>query len=119
MTLPATDAVGLTVGSGIEALIHEPEASSDTVTVVCDTEALNRHGWSSAFTAAWLTIDVHTSMEALGLTAAMSAALDAEHLPCNVLAGFHHDHLLVPVGEADRAVDCLLSLRETGGTSDR
>lgn len=119
VAVAAAQAGGLGVGSGIEALIREPEAVGETVTVVCDTEALERHGWSSAFDAAWLTIDVHTSMEAVGLTAAMSAALGAQQIPCNILAGFHHDHLLVPVDLADRAVDCLLSLRDRDGRAGR
>lgn len=116
VTVAAADARGLEVGSGIEALIREPEAAGETVTVVCDGESLERNGWSSAFDAAWLTIDVHTSMAAVGLTAAMSAALGDEQIPCNILAGFHHDHLLVPVADVRRAIDCLMSL---GGRSEQ
>jgi len=53
---------------------------------------------------------VHSSLEALGLTAAVSAALTEAHISCNVLAGFHHDHLLVPVADADRALEILHEL---------
>lgn len=110
VSVAADDATGLTVGSGIEALIREPEVFGETVTVVCDAATATRNGWSSAITAAWLTLDVHTSMEAIGLTAAISKALGAARIPCNVLAGSHHDHILVPVDDADRAIDVLQSL---------
>jgi len=50
---------------------------------------------------------VHSSLEAVGLTAAVSARLTSAGISCNVLAGFEHDHLLVPVERADDAVSAL------------
>lgn len=57
----------------------------------------------------WITLEVHSSLAAVGLTAAVSTALAAEEISCNVIAGRHHDHLLVPV---DRVGD---ALRVLGG----
>jgi len=119
VTVSGADAAGLRIGSGIEALIREPMAFGETVTVVCDTETVERRGWTSVFAAAWLTIEVHTSLEAVGLTAALSNTLGAAGIACNVLAGFHHDHILVPVDQADRAVDCLRSLDGRAGRPNR
>jgi hypothetical protein len=42
------------------------------------------------------------------LTAAFSATLGKAGIPCNVLAGFHHDHILVPVDLAQQAIDVLM-----------
>ena len=50
---------------------------------------------------AWLTLSIQSSLEAVGLTAAVSARLAERDIACNVLAGYHHDHLLVPVARAD------------------
>ncbi|MFK8022429.1 MAG: ACT domain-containing protein [Ilumatobacter sp.] len=61
---------------------------------------------------AWLTLTVESSLEAVGLTAAFSRALGDAGVPCNVLAGYRHDHLLVPVEQVDRAID---TLRRLGG----
>ena len=97
----------VTLGDGVEALLREDEG----VTAVATVEAAAREGWAVDFEAAWLTLDVHSSLEAVGLTAAVAAALAAEDIPCNVLAGYLHDHLLVPVGRADDAVACLARLR--------
>ena len=62
------------------------------------------------FVAAWVTLEVHSELEAVGLTAAVSRALTQARISCNVLAGFHHDHLLVPVGDAARALEVLSEL---------
>lgn len=96
------------LGDGVEAVLREQEGT----TVVATVEAAAREGWDVGFEAAWLTLDVHSALEAVGLTAAVATALAAEAIPCNVLAGYHHDHLLVPVDRVDAAVACLARLRE-------
>ena len=47
----------------------------------------------------------------LGLSRVVSPRLAAEGIPANVLAGFHHDHILVPADRADDAIAALRSLR--------
>jgi len=54
---------------------------------------------------------VHSTLDAVGLTAAMSRVLTEHNIPCNVLAGYYHDHLLVPLELADQAIAALESLR--------
>ena len=53
---------------------------------------------------------MHSELEAVGLTAAVGKALTDARISCNVLAGFHHDHLLVPVADAPRALEVLTEL---------
>ncbi|MDH3540770.1 MAG: ACT domain-containing protein [Acidimicrobiia bacterium] len=60
--------------------------------------------------AAWLTLDVHSALDGIGLTATVTTALAAAGIPCNMLAGAFHDHLLVPTAEADRAIAVLEAL---------
>lgn len=95
------------LGGGVEAVISEAEGA----TVVCTLEAAAAGNWSVDFEAAWLTLDVHSALEAVGLTAAFSAALGAASIPCNVLAGYFHDHVLVPAEKAEAAIVCLEALR--------
>ena len=99
--VPVAGAVAL--GAGVAALISEAEGTTAVVTVA---EA-ERRGWPVGFRAAWLTVSVHSALEAVGLTAALAAALAARGIPCNVLAGYHHDHLLVPHDRADEAIAAL------------
>lgn len=62
---------------------------------------LRRHdadqtGLPYEFVAGWITLEVRSALDAVGLTSAVSAALTQAGISCNVLAGYHHDHLLVP-----------------------
>jgi hypothetical protein len=57
-----------------------------------------------------ITLDVHSALDGVGLTAAVASALAAEGIPCNMIAAHHHDHVFVPAGEAERAVEVLLRL---------
>jgi hypothetical protein len=97
------------LGDGVEVVLAEGEGT----TVVATVEAAERHGWPVGFVAAWLTLDVHSALEAVGLTAAVATALADEAIPANVLAGYLHDHLLIPADRADDAVACLTRLRQS------
>lgn len=92
----------------IEAAVREAEGLT-AVLPRAEADALGLH---YDFVGAWITLEVHSSLEAVGLTAAVSAALTDAQISCNVLAGFHHDHLLVPVADADRALEVLHELSE-------
>ncbi|MFI2565058.1 N-acetyltransferase [Paenarthrobacter sp. NPDC018779] len=94
---------GKPVEGDVEAAVREAEG----LTVVLRRAEADRLELSYDFVAAWITLQVHSALEAVGLTAAVSAALTHAGISCNVLAGFHHDHLLVPVADADRAMDVL------------
>jgi uncharacterized protein len=59
------------------------------------------------FRAAWITLEVHSELAAVGLTAVASTALAKEGIACNMVAGAFHDHLFVPVEVAARAVEVL------------
>lgn len=68
-------------------------------------------GLDFSFEAAWLTLAVYSSLSLVGLTAAVATTLANEGIACNVIAGLHHDHLLVPVDRVDDALRCLHALK--------
>lgn len=88
------------------ATIVEAEGGTYVVTV----DDARRAGAPVEFEAAWLTLTVNSSLEAVGLTAAASGVLADAGIACNMLAGFHHDHALVPLRRADEAVRLLRGL---------
>lgn len=91
-----------------EATIRETEGT----TLVLRREHADAAGIAYDFVAAWITLTVHSDLAAVGLTAAFSTALADAGISCNVLAGYHHDHLLVPVARRDDALEVLAALSE-------
>jgi hypothetical protein len=89
------------------ASVREPEGLS---VVMPEAQALAL-GLPVAFTAAWITLSVHSDLAAVGLTAAVATALARAGISCNVIAGVYHDHLLVPVAQAARAMAALQALQ--------
>lgn len=57
-----------------------------------------------------VTLTVHSSLEAVGLTADFSHALTKAGISANVVAANYHDHILVPAADAERAVEALRQL---------
>jgi len=99
-----------------KALSLEPLCSfheKEGVTVILPKASAEEKGFSSSLVFAWITLTVHSSLEGVGLTAAVSRALAEAGISCNLVAAFHHDHLFVPLKDADRAMQVLRKLSET------
>ncbi|WP_171129121.1 MULTISPECIES: ACT domain-containing protein [unclassified Ruegeria] len=60
-----------------------------------------------------ITLQVHSSLEGVGLTAAVSNALAQANIPANMVAGFHHDHVYVPADQAEDALRVLVQLQRS------
>lgn len=81
-------------------------------TLVLKREDADRLKLDYHFIAAWITLKVHSSLEAVGLTAAFSQALAAENISCNVIAGYYHDHIFVGKDDAKKAMRVLTELSQ-------
>jgi hypothetical protein len=57
-----------------------------------------------------ISLEVHSSLSAVGLTAALSSALADAGISANIVAALRHDHILVPWDRRDEALHCLQSL---------
>jgi hypothetical protein len=62
-----------------------------------------------------ITLRVFSSLEGIGLTAAVAEALTAAAIPCNMVAAFHHDHVFVPSSMAEVALAVLRRLQISAG----
>jgi hypothetical protein len=96
------------VPSGIRpvAIVREAEG----LTLVLRQDEADAAGLAYDVVLEWVTLRVHSALEAVGMTAAFSAALAAAGLSCNVVAGLHHDHIFVPAGRGAQAVEVLRAL---------
>ncbi|MFF4604698.1 ACT domain-containing protein [Streptomyces sp. NPDC001339] len=95
--------------------VAEPEG----LTLVLRQEEADRTGLDYDYVAGWITLRVHSALDAVGLTAAVATALAEGGLSCNVVAGFHHDHLFVPYEAAEEALRRLDALAERADREDR
>ncbi len=59
---------------------------------------------------AQITLRIHSSLEAVGMMAAIAAALAARDIPCNAVSAYYHDHLFVPWSRRDDAIAALQAL---------
>jgi len=88
------------------AMVREPEGIS-YVLPRADADSV---GLPYDFVAGWITLRVHSALGAVGMTAAVSAALAEAQISCNVIAGSAHDHLLVPHARTQEALGVLQAL---------
>ena len=67
----------------------------------------NSFGFDDAMPMRRIVLEVFSALDGVGLTAAVASALASEGIPCNMIAGYHHDHIFVPAAMAERAVAVL------------
>ncbi len=80
---------------------------AEGITVIVEKEAARSAGLEGRFVARLITLNVHSSLEAVGFLARVSAALAAAGISVNVISAFYHDHLFVPAEKAGQALQVL------------
>jgi hypothetical protein len=79
-------------------------------TVILKKEIADQLQLEYSYIAAWITLTIHSSLAATGLTAAFATALAQEGISCNVVAAYYHDHIFVAKEDAERAIAVLKRL---------
>ncbi|MEX0279282.1 MAG: ACT domain-containing protein, partial [Ruegeria sp.] len=80
---------------GLSLVVPIDSAPQDTVAMRC------------------ITPQVHSSLESVGLTAAVSGALAQAGIPANMVAGYHHDHVCFPSVLSNGALGVLQDLQRS------
>ncbi|TPG42072.1 ACT domain-containing protein [Flavobacterium pectinovorum] len=87
----------------IEMLFKEKEA----ITLILKKEIAERLNLEYSVAMSWITLTVHSSLEAVGLTAAFAKALSQNGISCNVVAAYYHDHIFVSTKDTQNAMKVL------------
>ena len=90
------------------ARINEPEG----VTLIVESELAKTWNLEASSLFSLITLQIHSSLEAVGLTAAFSKTLADNGISANVIAGFYHDHILVAQHDAERAIKALEAMTQ-------
>ena len=73
------------------------------LTIVLSRDAADAAGLAYEAVFRWITLSVHSSLEAVGFLAAVATALTARGISANAIAAYYHDHLFVPAARLDDA----------------
>ena len=87
----------------VQMFFKEKEA----ITLILKKETADQLNLEYSLIMSWITLTVHSSLEAVGLTAAFSKALSDNGISCNVVAAFYHDHIFVGKNDTERAMQIL------------
>ncbi|MGJ7419440.1 ACT domain-containing protein [Streptomyces cinereoruber] len=99
--------------AGVAPVVTVTEAEG--LTLVVRREEADAASLAYDYVAGRITLRVHSALDAVGLTAAVAGELAAAGMSCNVVAGFHHDHLFVEHARAEEALAVLNRLAERSG----
>lgn len=80
------------------------------ISLILDRAAAQRLGLKQSSTFRMISLNVDSSLEAVGFLAAVTEKLAAAGVSVNAVSAFHHDHLFIPVEKADLAMSLLNDL---------
>ena len=82
-------------------------------TLILERSRADQLGLRYNFIASWITLEVHSSLNAVGLTSLFTTELADNGISCNVIAGYYHDHIFVSTKDSLKTLEILnhLSLK--------
>lgn len=83
---------------------------TEAISVICTLERAVEARLNVNRVYRQITLQVHSSLDAVGFLAAVASALAAVNVPCNAVSAYHHDHIFVPEDQVELAMETLSSL---------
>ena len=90
------------------------EEAEGTTLIILQSEA-DALGLEYEFPCRMITLNVHSSLEAVGFIAYIATQLAKHNMGVNPVSGFYHDHLFIPNGREQDALDILKRIAEEAG----
>ncbi|MCX7303952.1 MAG: ACT domain-containing protein [Hyphomicrobiales bacterium] len=112
VTLPP----GSPLPSGVDPVMIFREREG--VTLIAPRDEAEAAGLPHTFPSRMITLDVHSSLEAVGFLAAIATRLAAAGMGVNPVAGYFHDHLFVPADRAEDAMEILAAIAAENGSPE-
>ena len=85
------------------------QENEGTTLILLKSEA-EAAGLSFEFPSRMITLNVHSSLEAVGFIARIATELAAAGMGVNPVSAFYHDHLFIPDGRQDEAMTLLKAM---------
>ena len=110
----ATLAPGVLQAKGLDPVMVFREREGTTL--ILTEDAARAAGLAASFRCRMITLNIHSSLDAVGFLAAITARLAAAGMGVNPVSAFYHDHLFVPADRAEEAMELLRQLaRDSAG----
>lgn len=81
-------------------------------TIILSKMEADKLNLSYDYIAAWITLEIHSALDAVGLTAAFAGALGKNGISANVVAGYYHDHIFVAKKDKWKALEVLENMKD-------
>ncbi|KAE9377291.1 hypothetical protein N431DRAFT_463067 [Stipitochalara longipes BDJ] len=83
---------------------------AEGTTIITTQESANTYGIEYTFPCKMITLNVHSSLEAVGFMAVISEKLAGKGIGVNPVSGYYHDHCFIPLGKENEAMEVLQDL---------
>jgi hypothetical protein len=80
---------------------------SEGLTLLITQETADKAGLAYEAVFKGITLTIHSSLEAVGLTAAIATKLTEKGISANVIAAYYHDHIFVQAEKSALAMQAL------------
>ena len=86
---------------------------SEGYSIIISKEEAIKNNLPFYFVSAWITLEIDSTLDSVGLTSAFSKKLTKAGISCNVIAAYHHDHIFVPYIDKHKAMKILSDMYES------
>ena len=87
---------------------------SEGYSIIISKEEAIKNNLPFYFVSAWITLEIDSTLDSVGITSAFSKKLTKAGISCNVIAAYHHDHVFVPYLDKHKAMKILSDMYESG-----